>query len=137
FASLKPGNVSVTATIQARGTKLRTPAPVVIKKDFVVKLEPPSLAATSQFIHPSQGGAEVVVYEVGQTAVKDGVQAGDWFFPGHVLPGGSGPTQHFAFFAIPYDWDGVDEAQAKERVKLVAEDDIGNRAEQSFIQQYF
>jgi murein DD-endopeptidase MepM/ murein hydrolase activator NlpD len=137
FPTLKPGNVKITATIQAKGTKLRTPAPVVVVKEMTVKLEPPSLAPSSQFIHPSQGGAEVVVYEVGQNAVKDGVQAGDWFFPGHVLPGGSGPTQHFAFFAVPYDWDGVDENDAKNKIKLVAEDDIGNRAEMSFIHKYF
>ena len=135
--TLKPGTATVEVTVQAKGTKLRTPAPVVVTKTLPVRLDPPSLAATSQFIHPSQGGAEVVVYEVGATAVKDGVQAGDWFFPGHVLPGGTGPTQHFAFFAVPYDWDGVTEEEAKQKIKLVAEDDIGNRAEQSFIHKYF
>ncbi len=133
---LKPGKALVTVTVQAKGTKLRKPAPVVVEKPYDVRFTPPSLAATSQFIHPTQGGAEVVVYEVSQTAVKDGVQAGDWFFPGHVLPGGTGPTQHFALFAIPYEWDGVDEAQIKEKVLLIAEDDIGNRAEQPFIQNY-
>jgi hypothetical protein len=132
---IKPGTVTVEVTVQARGTRLRKPEPIVVTKSFDVKLEPPALAAMSQFIHPSQGGAEAVVYEVGQTAVKDGVQVGAWFFPGYPLPGG-GPTQHFALFAVPYDME-VSEDEAKGKVLLVAEDALGNRAEARFLHKFF
>ena len=136
FPELVPGKLTITVTVQARGTRLRRPDPVVVTKTFDVRLDPPSLAASSQFIYITQGGVEAVVYDVGATAVKDGVQAGGWFFPGYALPGGA-PTQRFAFFAAPYDWDGTTEEDARAKILLVAEDDIGNRAEQRFIHKWF
>jgi murein DD-endopeptidase MepM/ murein hydrolase activator NlpD len=132
---IKPGTVLLEVTVEARGTRLRQPKPVVLQKHFEVKLDPPAIAATSAFIHPAQGGAEAVVYEVGPTSQRDGVQAGHWFFPGFPLPGGR-PTQRFALFAVPYDFD-IDEPEARSRVLLVAEDELGNRAAVPFIHKYF
>jgi murein DD-endopeptidase MepM/ murein hydrolase activator NlpD len=133
---IKPGTLTLEVVVQARGTRLRTPAPVVVKKPLEVKLTPPAVAATSQFVHPTQGGAEVVVYEVGPgPVVNDGVRVGAWFFPGFPLPGGT-PAQRFALFAVPYDLD-VDEAEARTRFVLSAEDPLGNRAEATFIHKYF
>lgn len=131
---IKPGSLTVEVMVQGKGTRLRTPAPVIVQQTFEVKLDPPPLAAMSQFIHPAQGGAEAVVYEVGPTSVKDGVQVGDWFFPGSPLPGGQ-PSQRFVLFAVPYDLD-ASESEAQAKILLVAEDALGNRAEARFIHKY-
>jgi len=71
-----------------------------------------------------------VVYRVGPSAVRDGVQAGDAWFPGYPLPGGDEQAR-FALFAVPYDMDDVS------RVRLVASDDVGNEARASFVDQFF
>jgi murein DD-endopeptidase MepM/ murein hydrolase activator NlpD len=132
---LKPGPLTITVTVQANGTKLRTPKPIVVTQTFEVRIEPPSLVSTSSFVHPAQGGAEVVVYEVGPSSVRDGVQAGGWFSPGSQLPGGQ-PSQRMAIFSVPYDLE-VSEAEAKGKILLVAEDELGNRVEQQFIHKFF
>ena len=49
--------------------------------------------------------------------MRDGVQAGDWWFPGYALPGGD-ERDRFALFAVPYDMSDVSD------VKLVAIDDV-------------
>jgi murein DD-endopeptidase MepM/ murein hydrolase activator NlpD len=131
---LKPGTVTVRARAQARGTRLRQPAPVTATMSLPVRLDPPALAATSQFVHPAQGGAEVVVYDVGATAKQHGVQVGDWFFPGYPLPGGPA-SQRFALFAAPYDLE-LDETAARGKILLVAEDELGNRSSTEFIHKY-
>ncbi len=82
-----------------------------------VRLVPPELAVLSTQNYVTQGGAGVVVYRVGETSVEDGVQAGEWFFPGAPLPGG-GPADRFCLFGVP--WDLGDGAE----VRLVAEDDV-------------
>jgi murein DD-endopeptidase MepM/ murein hydrolase activator NlpD len=132
---LRTGTLNLEVVARARGTKLRQPAPVKVTQSFEVRLEPPALSATSQFVHPTQSGAEAVVYEVGATSKRDGVQVKDWFFPGFPLPGGA-PTQRFALFAAPYDLE-VTEEQARDLIRLVAEDELGNRAEAQFIHKYF
>jgi murein DD-endopeptidase MepM/ murein hydrolase activator NlpD len=131
---IKPGTVTIEVIAQGRGTRLRTPDPVVVTQALEVRLDPPALASLSQFVHPAQGGAEAVVYEVGASAVKDGVAVGDWFFPGSPLPGGA-PTQRFVLFAVPYDM-AVREDEAKAKILLVAEDALGNRAEARFIHKF-
>jgi murein DD-endopeptidase MepM/ murein hydrolase activator NlpD len=77
----------------------------------------------------AQGGCELAVYRVGDGAVRDGVQAGQWWFPGFPMPGG-GKQDRFAFFAIPYD-------MSEPGARLVAEDAAGNRAEVTFIDKFF
>ncbi|MEQ9504582.1 MAG: M23 family metallopeptidase [Deltaproteobacteria bacterium] len=94
-----------------------------------VKLVPPSVEVKSSFIYPTQGGCEAVVFEVGESAVKSGVQAGDWFFPGYPLPNGK-DNERFALFAIPYDLDDM------EKVKLVASDDVGNTMAIDFVDRF-
>jgi hypothetical protein len=132
---LVPGQLTITAVAAAKGTKLRTPEPVTQTVTLDVKLDPPPVSSTSQFIHPTQGGAEVVVYEVGATAARDGVQIGERFYPGAPVPGGA-PSQHFVFFAVPYDM-AVSEDEAKKAITLFAEDALGNRSEQHFIHKFF
>jgi murein DD-endopeptidase MepM/ murein hydrolase activator NlpD len=131
---IRPGTLTLEVTAQARGTRLRQPEPVTLRRSLEVKLHPPAIAALSSFIHPAQGGAEVVVYHVGPTSKRDGVEVGNWFFPGFPRPGGP-PDQRFALFAIPYDLE-VGQTEALSRILLVAEDDLGNRASAQFIHQY-
>lgn len=131
---LKPGTVTITVVVQGKGTRLRKPAAVVLTKTFEVKLEAPALVSTSSFIHPAQGGAEVVLYEVGPSSVRDGVRAGSWFSPGSPLPGGT-PSQRIAMFAVPYDL-ALSEAEAKDAIVLVAQDELGNQAESPFIHKF-
>ena len=127
---LKQEPVTIRVTADRASSWLRHPDPVVREVTLPVRLLPPSLAVISSFTYVNQGGCEAVVYRVGESSVRDGVQAGSWFFPGFALPGG-GKGDRFAIFAVPYDLG--DAAQ----VKLVAEDDVGNRGQVSFIDKFF
>ncbi len=127
---LKQGTATIRVTAARAGAWLRHPAPVVKEISLPVRLVPPTLQVVSGFHYVNQGGCEAVVYRVGESAVRHGVRAGDWFFPGFPLPGG-GPQDRFAFFAIPYDMDDVS------KVQLVAADDVGNETRASFIDKFF
>lgn len=127
---LEQGTATIRVTAGRAGSWLRHPAPVVEEISLPVRLIPPSLGVVSSFTYVNQGGCEAVVYRAGESAVRHGVQAGDWFFPGYPLPGG-GPQDRFAFFAIPYDMQDVS------GIKLVAVDDVGNEARTSFIDKFF
>jgi len=75
------------AVADRAGTWLLHPAPVVQELKVPVRLTPPALSVTSAQHYVAQGGAEAVVYRVGASSVRDGVRAGEWFFPGYPLPG--------------------------------------------------
>jgi murein DD-endopeptidase MepM/ murein hydrolase activator NlpD len=127
--SLKAGEATLRAVADRAGTWLRRPEPVVKEMKQPVRLLPPTLALLSAQHYVTQGGSEAVVYRVGPTSVRDGVEAGEWFFPGHPLPGG-GQEDRFAFFAVPYD-DGEGK-----KVRLVAEDEVSNRAELAVVDRF-
>jgi hypothetical protein len=140
---LRSGEATVRVTAERAGSVLRQPDPVTAEIKLPVRLAPPTLQVQSTFHYVNQGGSEAVVYRVGEGAVQDGVQAGDWFFPGFPLPpsagGGAGngagngnPDKqvHFALFAVPYDLGDVT------KVRLVAVDDVGNRNEVGFIDKF-
>lgn len=126
---LRSGDATVRVSVERAGTWLRRPAPVVSEVKLPVRLAPPSLAILSNFHFVRQGGSELVVYRVGEGAVRDGIQAGSWWFPGFQMPGGD-KRQRFALFAFPYDLS--DPA----KVRLVAVDEVGNRAEAAFIDKF-
>lgn len=127
---LKQGEATIRVVADRAPSWLKHPEPVVQEVTLPVRLTPPSVAPLSTFVYVSQGGCEAVVYRVGETSVKDGVQAGSWFFPGYPLPGG-GKGDRFALFAVPYDLsDGA-------QVKLVAEDEVGNRSRASFVDKFY
>src|SRR6185295_7539867 len=109
---LRTGEAIVRATADRAGSFLRRPDPVVSEVKLPVRLAPPTLSVASSFHYVTQGGCEAVVYRVGTGAVKDGVQSGDWWFPG--FPTGGDPQERFALFAVPYDLGDAG------RVKLVA-----------------
>jgi murein DD-endopeptidase MepM/ murein hydrolase activator NlpD len=128
---LRAGKATIRATAERAGSWLRTPSPVVAEKELPVRLAPPQLSIASTLHYVAQGGCEAVVYRVGETAVRHGVEAGQWWFPGFSLPGESGNAGlELAFFAVPYDM--VDPSA----VRLVAADDVGNRAALKVIDRF-
>jgi len=126
---LRAGEATIRVTAERAGSIFRHPAPVVEEIKLPVRLAPPTLQIVSSFHYVNQGGSEVVVYRVGEGAVRDGVQSFDWWFPSFPLPGGD-PQLRFAFFAVPYD---KTDASA---VRLIAEDEVGNRAEVALIDKF-
>jgi len=123
---LREGEATIRVTAGRAGTWLRTPEPLVAELTLPVRLRPPTLSVLSAQHYLKQGGCEVVVYAVGETSVRDGVQARDRFFPGFPLPGGAA-GERFALLAAP--WDLADGSQ----VELVAVDDVGNEARTRFL----
>jgi murein DD-endopeptidase MepM/ murein hydrolase activator NlpD len=126
---LKGENAVIRVIVERAGTWLRRPDPAALDLTLPVRLTPPSLQIVSAQTYVAQGGCEAVVYRVGESSVRDGVRSGTWYFPGYALPGG-GKQDRFAFFAVPYD-------QAQANVRLEAEDAAGNRAESTFVAQFF
>ena len=120
-ARLSEGPATVRVRAEGASAWFSTPEPAVADRTVPVRREPPSLEILSRHIYPAQGGSEVVVYRVGDTAVRHGVQVGSWFFPGGALPR-STQGEQFAFFGIPHD------IPSAERIHLFAEDDVGNAA---------
>ena len=127
---LKQGNAIIRVTADRAPALFRSSDPVTAQLELPVRLTPPSLQVMSRFTYAAQGGSEAVVYRVGETAIRDGVQVGSRFFSGYPLPGGSA-GERFALFAVPYD---MDDASA---VRLSAMDDAGNEAQASIIDQFF
>jgi len=123
---LKEGEATIRVVADRASAWMRRPAPATEELTLTVKLRPPSLQVQSLHTYVSQGGSEAVVYRVGGTAVKDGVRAGEWWFPGYALPGG-GERDRFALFSMPYDM--LDDSG----LQLVAMDDVGNESSASFI----
>jgi hypothetical protein len=129
MTGLTGGDATIRVTAGRAGTWLRTPKPEVAELKLPVRLTPPSLQVTSTQTYVAQGGCEVVIYRVGASSVRDGVRSGNWWFPGYPLPGG-GNQDRFAVFAVPYD-------MAQPDVRLITEDNAGNRAEVGFIDMFF
>jgi hypothetical protein len=127
---LREGEATIRVTAQRAPTWLRFPEPAVVELTLPVRLVPPSIEVMSTAVHAAQGGSEAVVYRVGETAVRDGVRAGEWWFPGYPMPGGD-ERDRFALFAVPYDVG--DEGL----VRLVAMDDVGNESAVAFITRFF
>ena len=126
---LKEGPVILRVSAEGAPAWFRRPAPAVMELAFQVRLTPPSLGVISTFHFVRQGGSEAVVYRVGESSVRDGVEAGSLFFPGFPLPGG-GKGDRFALFGVPYD---MSEASS---VKLLAADDAGNESQVAFIDRF-
>jgi murein DD-endopeptidase MepM/ murein hydrolase activator NlpD len=129
FPDLIGGSATIRVTADRAGTWLRHPDSRIEEMTLPVRLTPPSLQVTSTQTYVSQGGCEVVTYRVGESAVRDGVRAGSWWFAGYPLPGG-GAQDRFAFFSVPYN-------MSEPNVRLVVEDAAGNSAETGFVDKFF
>ncbi len=127
--SLKEGTATIRIVATGAATWLYQARETVEERPLPVRLTPPALEVTAREIYVRQGGSEAVTYTVGPTSVRDGVQAGDWFFPGYPHPNGQADAR-VALFAIPYDMSSV------EGVVLTAEDDVGNKASVPFIENF-
>jgi murein DD-endopeptidase MepM/ murein hydrolase activator NlpD len=127
---LREGTATLRVTAERASTWLRRPAPATRELELPVRLVPPSLAVRSSQVYVAQGGCEAVVYRVGDGAARDGVRAGEWFFPGHPLPGGAA-GERFALFAVPYD---LGDAGA---VRLEVADALGNQAQARIVERFF
>ena len=125
---LKGGNATIRVTAGRAGTWLRSPSAVVEELTLPVRLTPPSLQVTSTQTYVTQGGSEAVTYRVGESAVRDGVRVGGYWFTGYPLPGG-GLNDRFALFSVPYDMSTLD-------VRLVVEDSAGNFAEAGIVDNF-
>lgn len=125
---LAEGEATLRAVAERAGTWLRHPPPAIAEVTLPVRLRPPPLAVLSSQHYASQGGSGVVVYRAGEGTAKSGVAAGERWFPGFELPGADGRS--FAFYGVPWDLD--DPA----RIRLVAEDGLGNRAERAFVDRF-
>jgi murein DD-endopeptidase MepM/ murein hydrolase activator NlpD len=128
-SGLKSGQAAIRVTVDRAGTWLRSPGAATQEILLPVHLLPPSIQIISKQTYVAQGGCETVVYRVGESSVHDGVQAGDWWFPGYPLPGGN-QGEHFAFFAVPFD-------MASPNVLIVAADAVENEARVQFIDKFF
>ena len=84
---------------------------------LTIDRRPPRVSVATGLTYVRRGGAGVVQYQLSETTVRDGVQVGDAFFPGHDL-GGS----RVAFYAIPADAPDAPEP------RVIAEDGAGNVA---------
>jgi murein DD-endopeptidase MepM/ murein hydrolase activator NlpD len=128
-AGFSEGEATLRLTADRATAWLWSPGPVVKEIAGPLRLRPPTLETLSTSNGATQGGAGVVVYRVGAGSARDGVAAGEWWFPGHPLPGG-GDRDRFALFGVPFDL--ADRAA----VRLVAEDDVGNRSEAAFLDRF-
>jgi hypothetical protein len=126
---LRAGEATIRVSAERAATWLRHPAPATKELTLPVRLAPPSLQVLSLHTIVAQGGSEAVVYRVGEGSARDGVVAGERFFPGFSLPGGA-PADRFALFAVPYD---MADAGA---VHLVADDGLGNIATAPFVERF-
>jgi murein DD-endopeptidase MepM/ murein hydrolase activator NlpD len=126
---LVEGPATIRVTAERAPAWLRSPPPAVATVTLDVKVRPPTLELLSSKTYAAQGGSEAVVYRVSNDAVRDGVQAGDWFFPGFPVPGR--PGERFALFGVPYDLE--DAAQ----MRLVAVDAVENGVEIPFVDKFF
>lgn len=126
---LTEGEAEIRVTAGRASSLLRHPEPAVETVSLPVILRPPTLHVSSSFHFVAQGGCEAVVYVVGDTAVESGVRAGEWFFPGFPLPGGTA-QQRFALFSAPWDMGDA------EGIRLVARDAVGNESTAAFIDRF-
>lgn len=93
-----------------------------IEQDVAVKFTPPRLEVLSTPLPVSQGGAGVVAYRVSEDAKRYGVKIGKAYFPGYPHP--DRVFSAFSLFAFPHH------IPASTPVTLVADDGLGNHAEQ-------
>jgi hypothetical protein len=127
--AITEGKATLRLTAWPAPAWLRKGIPSTAEIELPVRLTPPAIEVLSSAHYVTQGGSEAVRYRVGASSGRDGVDVGGQFFPGSQLPGGLAGDR-FALFAVPYD---VTDANS---VRLIAEDEVGNRREQAFVDRF-
>jgi hypothetical protein len=92
---------------------------------LTVDLVAPRIEIATGLSYAKQGGSGAVAYRLSEPTPRHGVEVGEHFFQGFPRPGG-GSGDRVALFAIPA------ESPADARVRVVAEDEAGNRSEASW-----
>ncbi|MCG6872958.1 MAG: M23 family metallopeptidase [Gammaproteobacteria bacterium] len=97
-----------------------------LQRTLQVDLSPPAISILSTDHYVTQGGSGVVIYSVSEEGTTNGVQVGDYFFPG--TPGlfREDPRIQVAIFAHPHDVPRDVKAQVR------ASDAAGNATAASF-----
>jgi len=113
-----------TLRIRARNWKL-SGGETVLEQPIAVRSRPPGIEVLSGLLYVNQGGSELVLYRVSDSAVESGVRVGDYFFSGYPVQGGQ-PGERVALFAYPPDVPSGVTAQ------VVARDEIENEALANF-----
>ena len=122
-----PGAAELRVVSHRADTWFRRPGPTTEVLPLEVRLSPPDLTVEAASAQVTQGGSGAVVYRVGDSASRHGLRLRDREIPGAVLDSGRG----FLIFGVPYDL-----VDANAEMRLFAEDELGNRIEQSFIRGY-
>ena len=120
-----PGRLRIKARNASWGGFFRGRA-ASIDQLFTARLVPPKVEVLTTQHYVNQGGCDMVVYRVSESAIESGVVAGTAFFRGFPLPGARDPRTHFAIFAYPYD------APANTQVRLRARDEAANEVLANF-----
>lgn len=128
------GPITLRLTAAGAGTPLRHPRQTLSELSVPVQLTPPDLSVLSGPNYTHQGGSGLVLYRVSEAALadggRDGVQAGEWFFPGYPVDPQQ-PQKRVALYAAPYDLEEGAE------IVLTAIDPYGNETAQRFLDRYF
>jgi hypothetical protein len=99
-------------------------------RDIAVRLNPPLIAALSQFHYVNHGGSEMVVYRVTPPDAESGVRVGDYEYRGFPATGAGIPSTdpglRVAFFALLWD------QPVNTPISVYARDSIGNEGRGSF-----
>ncbi|MBS1852453.1 MAG: M23 family metallopeptidase [Acidobacteria bacterium] len=110
--------------IEAWAANLRH-SKATLQQTVKVRSTPPRVAAITTQHYVNQGGADMVVYTISPGVAESGVEVAGHLFPGYPLPKAAEGTM-FSIFAFPYD------APTDAHFELVARDDAGNEARQTF-----
>ena len=97
----------------------------LFEQPMVVRSRPPSIEVLSGLLYVNQGGSELVLYRVSESAVESGIRVGKYFFPGYPMQGGQSGDR-VALFAFPPD------VPADTTAQVVARDEIENEALANF-----
>jgi murein DD-endopeptidase MepM/ murein hydrolase activator NlpD len=98
----------------------------VVEVPVTIDFRPPSLTLAPGITYSRRAGSVSLRYDVSDDAERDGVEVADRFFPG-VHPGGEGvpPGRRFVLFPL------AQELETDVRIRVVAVDRAGNRAERT------
>jgi murein DD-endopeptidase MepM/ murein hydrolase activator NlpD len=122
---LKAGEAQVTVTAVRPVLFGLRRAAATATRPLEVRLNPPQIAALSQFHYINHGGTELVVYRVTPPDADSGVRVGDREYRGFPA-GGSDPALRLAFFALLWD------QKLDTPINIFARDSIGNEGAAAF-----